>query len=73
MSWTLVKWDASACRQEKLPLWKSIARKVAAVFGRDVFEPQWIAPNVSDPSAHPGCIEVIEIVNDVPRTLHKRN
>jgi hypothetical protein len=71
-STTLVKWDASACQQERLPVWKAVVRKVASKFGRDVFEPQWIAPAVTDPSAHPGCIEVIEIVNDVPRTHYKR-
>jgi hypothetical protein len=73
-STTLVKWDASACHRERLPVWKAAVRKVASKFGRDVFEPQWIAPDNSVAVGHPGCIEVIEIEGDqAPRTIYKRN
>jgi hypothetical protein len=73
-STTLVKWDASACSQEKLPAWKAAVRKVAGAFGRDVYEPRWIAPDNTQAAGHPGCIEIIEIEGDgPPRTIYKRN
>lgn len=74
MRQTLVKWDASACAREALPLWKQAIRYLASLAGKNVFEPQWIAPPNSAAANHPGCIEVIEIGEDsIPRVTYKRN
>lgn len=73
MRQTVAKWDAEFCTQEVLPGWKRVARYLAGLAGKNVFEPQWFVPE-GDPASHPGCSEILEIGPDgVIRTIHQRN
>jgi hypothetical protein len=72
MNSVLVKWDASACTLEKLPVWKAAVRKVASLAGKDVFQPRLITPDPLNAAAHPGCVEIIEIAGNTAHTTYKR-
>ena len=73
MNGTLIKWDASVCTVEVLPLWKRVARRIARLFGKNVFEPRTLTPPIESAVGHPGCIEVLALnEGQLPEVVYRR-
>jgi hypothetical protein len=73
MNGTLVKWDAAVCTEEVLPIWKRAVRRIARLFGKNVYEPRTFTPPVENAVGHPGCIEVLALKEgQLPEVVYRR-